>query len=135
MRLRLPPPGCANLSALRLGTLFGAGSVRAIEDVRVGQLLATVPQRARARFTSALAGRLREQPDWPMLRETTIAWCESGFNLVRAASSLHIHRTTLLYRLDKISRLAGTPAREPRACLPLYLACVADQLTAAGIDV
>jgi carbohydrate diacid regulator len=123
------------LSALRLGAIFGEGSVHAIEDVRVGQLLSTVPQRARTRFTGALAGRLREQADWPVLRETTIAWCESGFNLVRAAAGLHIHKNTLLYRLEKISQLAGTPAREPRACLPLYLACVADQLAAAETDV
>jgi carbohydrate diacid regulator len=40
-------------------------------------------------------------------------------NLVRAAAGLHIHRNTLLYRLEKISQLAGTPAREPRACLSL----------------
>lgn len=115
-------------AALRLGAVFGDGPVHAIEDVRTGQLLATVPQRARTRFTSALAAGLQSQPDWPVLRDTTIAWCESGFNLVRAAAALHIHRNTLLYRLDKISQLSGAPAREPRTCLALYLACLADQL-------
>lgn len=116
------------ISALRLGAIFGGGPVHAIEDVRTGQLLATVPQRVRTRFTGALAGQLRAQPDWPVLRETTIAWCESGFNLVRAAAALHIHRNTLIYRLDKISRFTGESVREPRAAVALYLACLADQL-------
>jgi carbohydrate diacid regulator len=118
------------VSALRLGAIFGGGPVHTIEDVRTGQFLATVPHRARIRFTGVLAGPLRAQPDWRVLRATTIAWCESGFNLVRAASALHIHRNTLIYRLDKISQLSGRPAREPRACLALYLACLADQLDA-----
>jgi DNA-binding PucR family transcriptional regulator len=62
------------------------------------------------------------------LRATIIAWCEAGFGLVAAASALHIHRNTLVYRLGKIERITGRPLREHRATLTLYLACLADQL-------
>jgi carbohydrate diacid regulator len=75
-----------------------------------------------------VAGPLAAQPDWCDLRATLIAWCESGFNLVRTAETLHIHRNTLIYRLQKIERLTATPWRDHRASLTLYLACLADQL-------
>jgi len=61
-----------------------------------------------------------QQPD--------IAWCESGFNLVHAASDLHLHRNTLIYRLNKIARLTGRAVKDYRGALALYLACLADQL-------
>jgi carbohydrate diacid regulator len=57
-----------------------------------------------------------------------VAWCESGFNLVRAAAGLHLHRNTLVYRLNKIAQLTGRPVRDHPAALALYLACLADQL-------
>jgi carbohydrate diacid regulator len=110
---------------LRLGA---KGGVSAIEDLRVHQLLAAVGHRPRARFVEALTAKLRAQTDWPALRETLIAWCETGFNLVRAAGALHIHRNTLVYRLNKIRQLTGKPTRDHRSAVALYLACLADQL-------
>jgi carbohydrate diacid regulator len=73
----------------------------------------------------------RSEPDWPVLRETLIAWAESGFHLVRAAARLHIHRNTLIYRLDKITTRAGRQTRDPAEGLRLYLACLTDQLDQA----
>lgn len=63
-----------------------------------------------------------------MLRSTIIAWCESGFNLVRTSAALHIHRNTVVYRMSKIEQLTGRPLRDHRTTMALYLACVADQL-------
>jgi carbohydrate diacid regulator len=77
---------------------------------------------------SLVAGPLVTQPDWPDLRATLIAWSESGFNLVRTAQALHIHRNTLIYRLEKVERLTGRPWRDHRSSLTLYLACLASQL-------
>jgi carbohydrate diacid regulator len=71
---------------------------------------------------------LRARPDWRALRQSLIAWCETGFNLVHAATALHIHRNTLVYRLNKIAQLTGRSPRDHRAALALYLACLADQL-------
>jgi carbohydrate diacid regulator len=41
---------------------------------------------------------------------------------------LHIHRNSLIYRLDKIGLRTGRSARDPRHGLTLYLAAPADQL-------
>jgi carbohydrate diacid regulator len=119
--------------ALRLGARLAARSdpglkVTPIDDVRVHQLLAAVGHRPRARLIEALTADLRAQADWRALRQSLIAWCETGFNLIQAAAVLHIHRNTLVYRLNKIAQLTGRPARDHRAALALYFACLADQL-------
>ena len=116
-------------TAVRLGTrLPGRPAVNTIDEMRVQQLLATTDQHSRTRFVDALTARLRTENDWPALRETVLTWCETGFNLVRAANALHIHRNTLVYRLKRISRLTDRPVGDHRATLALYLACLADQL-------
>jgi len=108
------------------------GSAVWIGDLRIEEMLAAVGRRTRARFSATLAGPLRAQGDWDDLRATLVAWCESGFSLVRAAESLHVHRNTLVYRLRKIERLTGRDTRDHRATLALYLACLADGLDDAS---
>lgn len=115
--------------AQRLGSrLNGWPSVNTIGDIRIHQLLAGVGQRSRSRFVEVVAAPLHGHKDWPILRQTMIAWCENGFNLIHAAAALHVHRNTLVYRLNKIAQLTGAPVRDHRATLALYLACLADQL-------
>ncbi|MEV1083931.1 sugar diacid recognition domain-containing protein [Streptomyces sp. NPDC050211] len=115
--------------ALRLGGRVAVDSpVHLIADLRVHQVLATVSQPTRNRLIELTAARLRAQPDWPVLRDTITAWCESGFNLVRASAALHIHRNTVVYRMNKIEQITGRPLREHRTTMALYLACLADEL-------
>lgn len=95
-----------------------------IGDLRLHQVLATLAQHTRPRFVTTTVQPLRSASDWPALRDTVIAWRESGFNLVRAAAPLHIHRNTMVYRLDKITNLLDRPIRDPRTAPPAYLACV-----------
>ncbi|WP_432888418.1 CdaR family transcriptional regulator [Kribbella sp. CA-245084] len=115
--------------ALRLGKECApGGTAYLIDELRGQQVLAAVGHRARARLLKLVAGELATQTDWLDLRATLIAWCESGFNLVRTAEALHIHRNTLIYRLEKVERLTGQPWRDHRATLTLYLACLASQL-------
>lgn len=115
--------------ALRLGARVAADApVHLITDLRVHQVLAAVGQPARNRLLDLTAANLRTQPDWPVLRDTITAWCESGFNLVRASAALHIHRNTVVYRMNKIEQITGRPLREHRTTMALYLACLSDQL-------
>jgi len=115
--------------ALRLGArLAGDTPVHLITDLRVHQVLASVGQPARNRLLELTAADLRAQPDWPVLRDTITAWCENGFNLVRASAALHIHRNTVVYRMNKIEQITGRPLRDHRSAMALYLACLADQL-------
>ncbi|MFF5289717.1 CdaR family transcriptional regulator [Paractinoplanes globisporus] len=116
-------------TAARLGRrLPGRPAVNTIDELRIHQLLAATGQQPRNRFVDALTARLRAESDWPALRETVLTWCDSGFNLVRAANALQIHRNTMVYRLKRISRLTDRPLGDHRATLALYLACLAEQL-------
>ena len=117
------------LDALRLGKeCLPGGAAYLIDELRSQQVLAAVGPRARGRLVNLVAGELAAHSDWGELRDTLIAWCESGFNLVRTADALHIHRNTLIYRLEKVERLTGRPWRDHRATLTVYLACLASQL-------
>ncbi|MFJ3800446.1 CdaR family transcriptional regulator [Streptomyces sp. NPDC090088] len=119
--------------ALRLGTRLASGSpVHLITDLRVHQVLTSVSQSARNRLLDLTTADLRAQPDWPALRDTITAWCESGFNLVRTSEALHVHRNTVVYRMNKIEQITGRPLREHRTTMALYLACLADQLGGAA---
>jgi carbohydrate diacid regulator len=115
--------------ALRLGARFAdAAPVHLVTDLRVHQVVTAVSQSARNRLLELTATELRAQPDWPALRDTVTAWCESGFNLVRTSETLHIHRNTVVYRMHKIEEITGRPLREYRTAMALYLACLADRL-------
>ena len=114
---------------LRLGRRTAPDEhVHTVSDVRVHQVLASVNHRVRAHLVRTVSGDLLDHTDWPTLRETIIAWCDNGFNQVRTAEALHIHRNTLVYRLAKIEQLSGQMLRSPRAGVTLYLAALADQL-------
>lgn len=130
---RSVPALCASyadaVTAVRLGArLGGQDRIHHIADFRLHELLAATGQRTRARYMTELLGDLRDQPDWPALRATALAWCDSGFHLVNAAKALHIHRNTLIYRLDKIHRITGRNPREHRFAVALYLAAIISQL-------
>ena len=116
--------------ALRLGARRPDGPlVHPIGELRVQQLLTALSQPARTRLLDSTTARLRAQPDWPTLRDTITAWCENGYNLVRTAAALHIHRNTVVYRMNKIEQLTGRPLRDHHTTLALYLACLTDRLT------
>lgn len=120
--------------ALRLGARFAdTDPVHQITDLRVHQVVTAVSQAARNRLLDLTATELRAQPDWPSLRDTVTAWCESGFNLVRTAEALHIHRNTVVYRMNKIEQITGRSLREYRTAMALYLACLADRLGGGAV--
>jgi purine catabolism regulator len=63
------------------------------------------------------------------LLRTLRAFLDCGGNKEKAARSLFIHRTTLLYRLRKIGRLLGRDLRDPSVRLDLQLALRAMDIT------
>jgi carbohydrate diacid regulator len=116
-------------AALRIGPVLDPDArVFAVADLQVPQLVAAAVGQERSEFAASVLGGLRDRADWPTLRETLIAWSEGGFNLLRAAERLHVHRNTLLYRLGKIEQLSARQMREPTQAIAMYLAALADLL-------
>ncbi len=113
---------------LRFGRLAHPTSqVLLTRDLRLLQALGGLPRRTRLRLVDGELGALgtAERQD---LGATIVAWCESGFSLVGAAATLHVHRNTLVYRLEKIERLLGRPWRDHRAMLSAYVAVLAQRV-------
>lgn len=116
--------------ALFLGKKFCARpGVYDIAAYRVEDIVTTIDAPARARYIQAVTGAFRNDPDWEQMRATIRGWCESSFSLIETSKQLHIHRNTLIYRMDKISRETGLNLKDFRTCLNLYLAIVMDQYT------
>jgi carbohydrate diacid regulator len=115
------------LAAARLASRDDDRTVRVahIADYRLHQLLATIGVGARTRFADTVLGELPSRPDWDVLRQTLLAWAEHGFHLVRTAQALHVHRNTLVYRLQKIESILGHGLRDHRHAIAVYLACLA----------
>lgn len=105
--------------------------IHPIDEVRLHQALAVVPIDSRLRLTEGLLGPLLADRDWDALRDTLIAWGDSAFNATRAAERLHVHRNTLIYRLEKVARTLERSLTEPGLATALYVTCVLDRLAHA----
>jgi carbohydrate diacid regulator len=116
------------LTALRIGRTLNTGSPYDIDDLRTHQMVLAIPERTRQRVVADTLGSLREGKDWESVRDTVVAWVESGFVLVTAAETIGIHRNTLVHRLGRIAARAGIEDGDRRPWLALYLACIGDGL-------
>ena len=115
--------------ALQLGPIVHPGTkIHQIEHVRLHQALSVVPIDSRTRLVEGLLAPLLADREWTTLRATLIAWGDSAFNITRAAERLHVHRNTLIYRLDKIARVLQRSLDEPGLAVALYITCVIDEL-------
>ena len=82
-------------------------------DVDVLALLSLDPEPARW-FVSDQLGQLASPGNDALadLRATALCYLECGNSLVRTAAVLHVHRNTVLYRLNSIERMLGRPLGE-----------------------
>jgi carbohydrate diacid regulator len=119
--------------ALQLGPIAHPGTtIHRIEHVRLQQALAVVPVDSRMRLVEGLLGPLLADREWMTLRATLIAWGDNAFNITRAANHIHVHRNTLIYRLDKVARILRRSLDEPGLAAALYVTCVIDELGRAS---
>lgn len=61
------------------------------------------------------------QPDRADLRTTAESYCSLGGDARETAAALHLHRSTLYYRLDRIAEITGLDPREGEARFELML--------------
>ena len=117
--------------ALGLGRqLFGLSSVTAFNDLGVYRLL--VAQRESAelwRFYRDTLGPLLDYgPSSADLIDTLEGYFIARGNVSRAATLLHVHRNTLIYRLQRIAEIAGINWEHAEDQLALQLALKAHRV-------
>jgi sugar diacid utilization regulator len=69
------------------------------------------------------------------LEKVVLAYIEAGGNLNAAARSLHLHRNTMFYKLERVSRLLRVDLRDPDAMFTIWLAHRIDLLATVESDV
>lgn len=117
----------------RLGTARVAGYA----ELRVFAALADIASSPQGRsFAEDVLAPLHQDSAGGDLERTVIAYLESGGNLNAAARRLALHRNTMLYKLDRASRLLGMDLREPDNRFTLWLAHRINLLgeVQAGVD-
>ncbi len=110
----------------------GVPSTR-FESVPVPVLLASHPEAGRD-AARQIFGQLMDLPDAEQssLLGTLDAWFASKGSTTEAASNLHYHRNTVLYRLRRIGELTGRNFLDPAQAAELYVALRAHQISATG---
>lgn len=105
--------------ALEVGTkVWGPGRVYHIKSVGMFVTLAHVSHGRKAELAhQILSPLLRDQ----QLFKTVQTFLGCGLNLTEAATKLHIHRNTLIYRLDKTKKLINLDPRHFEDALQIKL--------------
>ncbi|WP_308252007.1 helix-turn-helix domain-containing protein [Pseudonocardia sp. KRD291] len=87
-------------------------------------LLAADPGSAAPWVQSALGGLADDDDDAARLRETLWAYLSRGGSLAAAATELHLHKNTIMYRIRKAEQVRGRPLSEGRIDVEVaLLAC------------
>ncbi|MFF8380487.1 PucR family transcriptional regulator [Streptomyces sp. NPDC015661] len=116
----------ARLAALRPARL-ALVTARALDSHLL--LLAGVPADIRASYRRRLLGPLQEydvEHGADMVRTLTVFLEHNGARRT-AAAALHIHVSTLHYRVGRIQQLTGRDLSTARDRVDLYLACAIDE--------
>jgi len=124
--------------ALGLLSRLGMREACGFSDLRVYATLAELADSEHAKsFASDVLAPLRTHRSGANdLEQAVITYVESGGNLNAAARELHIHRNTMLYKLERASRILHLDLREAEHQFTVWLAYKLDLLfeTARSVD-
>jgi DNA-binding PucR family transcriptional regulator len=105
------------------------------QELRVHAVLEEVAASRTGRsYAADVLAPLRE-PATADLEVTVLAYVAAGGNVNAAARELHVHRNTMLYKLDRASRLLGMDLRQAENQFAVWLAHTLDLLAETGGEV
>lgn len=108
--------------ALDLRQRLEVQEVCGFADLRVDSALLDLAQQEGGRtFSEEMLSPLREERDGSLVHVARV-YVEAGGNLNEAARRLSVHRNTMLYKLDRITRLLQRDIREPDTQFAVWLA-------------
>ena len=113
--------------------LPGASPVAKWSELGAYAILLQIPDAALcpALIPEPLA-RLRADPKGPRLVETLRTFLDHGGSIPRTAEALHLHRTSLYYRLDQIRAISGLDLDDGRTRLLLHTGLLVADLVTDG---
>jgi len=112
-------------AAIRLGSNAGEGQLRRYDDIAAQHLLEYAVQAGMDEATaiSPAIGLLQEFDDANRADYTAslAAYLNSGRNVAHAANTLHVHKNSMYYRIQRIEELAGIDLSDEQTCFLLQL--------------
>ncbi|MBM0257101.1 CdaR family transcriptional regulator [Micromonospora sp. 4G55] len=126
--------------ALGIRNRLGMDQVCGFQDLRVFATLVELAESPQGRaFARDMLAPLRgSRAGGSDLEQAVMAYVASGGNLNAAARQLHVHRNTMLYKLDRASRLLQLDLREAEHQFAVWLAyklhLLAETVTAVDRD-
>jgi sugar diacid utilization regulator len=115
--------------ALELRQRLNVAGVCGFADLRVDSVLLELAQQSAGReFSAEILDPLRGERDGGLV-EVARVYVEAGGNLNEAARRLSVHRNTMLYKLERITRLLQRDIRDPDSQFTVWLA-----LRLTGLD-
>ena len=114
---------------------LGLPPVCGYQELRVHAVLEDVAaSRTGQSFAADILAPLRD-PNVGDLEAAVLAYVASGGNVNAASRDLHIHRNTMLYKLDRASRLLGMDLRQADNQFAVWLAHTLDLLSNTTAEV
>jgi sugar diacid utilization regulator len=114
---------------------LGLPPVCGYQELRVHAVLEDVAASRTGRsFAADILAPLRD-PNVGDLESAVLAYVASGGNVNAASRDLHIHRNTMLYKLDRASRLLGIDLRQADNQFAVWLAHTLDLLANTTTEV
>lgn len=111
--------------ALKVGTkVWGKDQIYHIQDVGMFVALSNIPLDRKAELAYQIMHPLLTDRE---LLKTVQTFLASGLNLTEAARKLHVHRNTLIYRLEKTKRLIRLDPRHFEDALQIKLGLMFSQ--------
>lgn len=99
-----------------------------IEEYQIEELILSTDKALGNEFLDKYLKGLKEQPNWKEIKETLMEWVNSDCSMSKVSETLHIHRNTLDYRLNKIRQISGFDPRKTIHASCLFLAILMDIL-------
>lgn len=115
--------------ALEIADSLGLTGGVAHDDIQAVSVLSSIAGSAHAvRFVNRILGPLRRHELAEELESTLEAFLGSGGNVNETARRVHVHRNTMLARIEKLSKLLGLDVRKPDNQFAIRLALHLDSL-------
>lgn len=99
-----------------------------IENLKVEEMLLSIHMELADPYVSKRLNSLKKLPDYPILRETLMAWFKNDFSSIKTSEELHLHRNSLRYRIQKMEALLGMDLKSFSKTHSLYLALALESL-------
>lgn len=118
----------ARMAARVAAVIPGTGDVARWRDLGAFRVLAQLPRPAADAAVDPRVGALLAAGDTDLV-DTLETYLNLGCDAKKASAALHLHRTSLYYRLDKAQRLSGANLRDGDDRLAVHLGLKLARLT------